>query len=233
MRVLLFCDEFYHPGDVAIGGVAPLKDKRFEFDIIKKGQDFDPKTLTNYSVVLMAKCPDISPEKMGGNWKTPEVQQAFVEYIENGGGMLVVHNGTVAGDVSGENTEVIDKLIGCRFKWHPNDCPVTVEPIKPHPVTKNVESFCEVDEHYYLEILADDIDIVMASYAPQQGSSKKYAEEPYFNVPAKLCTSGYVRTQGKGRICVLASGHHLDVWLNPNFQQVLENALNWCGFADV
>ena len=228
MRVLLFCDEHYHPAEVALGGIAPLKEKGFEFDVIKNGKDFKPEMLGDYSVVLMAKCSDISPEDRG-NWKTTEVQQAFVKFVENGGGMLVVHNGTVGGDVAGADTELLDRLVGCRFKFHPNDCPVLVEPVKPHPVTKDVKAFCEVDEHYHLEILSDDVNIIMASYAPAQGSYKKYETESYFNTPAKICTSGYVRTQGKGRICVLAPGHHLDVWLNPNFQKALENALHWCG----
>jgi len=223
MRVLLFCDEHNHPANVVLGGIAPLKEKGFQFDIIKDGNEFKPEILVNYPVVLMAKCDEISPTDQA-SWKTPEIQQAFVEFVENGGGLLVVHSGTVAG----VNTEVLDRLIGCRFKFHPNDCPVMVEPIKPHPITENVNAFCEDDEHYHLEILADDVDIIMASYAAAQGTAKKYSENPYFNVPAKISASGYVRTQGKGRVCVLTSGHHIEVWLNPNFQQTLENALKWC-----
>ena len=223
MRVLLFCDEHYHPGCVPLAGIAPIKDKGFEFDVIKNGKDFKPEMLANYPLVLMAKCDEVSPEDKS-SWKTQEVQQSFVAYVENGGGLLVVHNGTVAG----KDTAVLDNLIGSRFKFHPNDCPVTVESIKPHPITHNVNSFTEDDEHYHLEILAHDIDIIMASYAPPQGSAKRYDENPYANTPAKINPCGYVRTQGKGRICVLTPGHHIEVWLNPNFQQALENALRWC-----
>lgn len=224
MRVLLICHEHYHPADVAVGGVEPLKSKGFQFDVIKSGKDFKPEMLADYSVVLMSKCDEISPEDRG-SWKTAEIQQAFVDFVENGGGLLVVHSGTVAG----KNTGLLDRLIGSKFVVHPNDCLVTVEPIKPHPVTEGVGIFCEVDEHYHLEILADDIDIIMASYAAAQGDEDKYESEPYHNAPAKICASGYVRTQGKGRVCMLASGHHLKVWLNPEFQKALENAIRWCG----
>ncbi|MCL2377734.1 MAG: ThuA domain-containing protein [Defluviitaleaceae bacterium] len=224
MRILLFCGEHYHPAEVTLGGIAPLKEKGFNFDIIKNGKDFNPNMLADYPVVLMAKCDEVSPEDRT-SWKTTEIQQAFVEYVEKGGGLLVVHNGTVAG----KDTAILDRLIGCRFKFHPNDCPVMVEPVKPHPITKNVGAFWEDDEHYHLEILAHDIDILMASYAPKQGSAKKHIENPYYNTPAKISPSGYVRTQGRGRVCVLAPGHHIEVWLNPYFQQALENAINWCG----
>jgi len=46
--------------------------------------------------------------------------------------------------------------------------------------------------------------------------------------PAAICAAGYVRTQGRGRVCVLTPGHNLPVWLNPQFQKLLTNALNWC-----
>jgi type 1 glutamine amidotransferase len=223
LKVLLLCNEHYHPGQVAIDGVAPLKGKGYEFDIIENGHDFKPEMLKNYPVVLLVKCAEASPEDKS-IWKTAEVQKAFVEYVENGGGLLAVHNALVPG----EDTDMIDKLVGSRFKWHPKDCPVTVEPIKDHPVTKGVGAFCEVDEHYYLENLVSDADIIMASYSPAQGEPGKPDADPYTNCPAKIEPAGYVRTQGKGRVCVLTSGHHLKVWHNPNFQKALDNALTWC-----
>jgi len=223
MRVLLICDDHYHPGEVPIEGIAPLRDKGFEFDIIRDGNEFKWEMLKDYNVVIMAKCDGVSPQDKS-SWKTSAIQQAFVEYVEKGGGLLVAHNGTVAG----QDTGVLDRLIGCKFKRHPNDSPVLVEPIKPHPITKGVESFWEADEHYQLEILADDIDVIIASYAHEQGSFKRREENPYFNTPAKINPAGYVRKQGKGRVCVLTPGHHVDVWHNPEYQKVLENALRWC-----
>lgn len=223
MRILLICDDYYHPGNVPIEGIVPLKEKGFIFDIITNAKDFKPEMLSEYPVVLLCKCDEVSKEDRTP-WKTSEIQKAFIDYVENGGGLLAVHTATVAG----ENTILLDKLIGSKFAYHPADCPVTVQPIKPHPVTEGVGMFCEVDEHYRLEILADDIDILIASYSPPQGDSTKYAEDPYNNTEAWVCPSGYVRTQGKGRICVLTPGHHLAVWLNPQFQKTLENVLNWC-----
>jgi type 1 glutamine amidotransferase len=91
-----------------------------------------------------------------------------------------------------------------------------------------VEAFCETDEHYRLEILSNDIDILAASYSPPQGETALYQENPYHNSPAWLCPAALVRTQGKGRVCVLTPGHHPAVWQNPRFQRLLENALRWC-----
>jgi len=230
MRVLLFCDDHYHPGEVPTKGMEPLRGKGFTIEVASDTSQFNPATIFNYNVIVMSKCDHISKENKD-SWKTPEVQAAFVDFVEKGGGLLVTHSGTVAGtdsDAKGNDTGMLDNLIGCRFANHPNNCPVTVAPLKPHPITDGVELFCEVDEHYRLDILADDIDIVAASYAPAQGDAAKYETEPYFNFPECIAPSAYVRTQGKGRVCVLTPGHDLNVWLNPQFQKLLKNALKWC-----
>jgi len=222
MKVLLICDDYWHPGQVPTDGVAPLKQRGFQFDIITNANDFSPDLPSKYPVVLLCKCDEVSQADKQP-WKTEAVQRAFVDYVEGGGGLLAVHSATVAG----KNTEALDKLLGCRFITHPNDCPVTVQPVKQHPVTNGVGMFCEKDEHYRLDVFPD-ADILLASYSPPQGEESKYQEDPYHNTEACICPAGFVRTQGKGRVCVLAPGHHLAVWLNPQFQKLLENALNWC-----
>ena len=216
MRVLLICDDRYHPGDIPANGVAPLAKQGFEFDIIMNGNDFKPEALKNYSVVLLCKCDNISAADLNA-WKTPEAQRALVDFVENGGGLLVIHSGMV----SGAETAALDRLIGCRFVSHPAQCPVTVQPIKPHPVTLGVGAFTEVDEHYNVEMLSGDADMLMASYSDQPKEG-----DPIHNC---INPGGYVRAQGKGRVCVLMPGHLLPVWLNPQFQRTLANSLRWCG----
>ena len=222
MRVLLICGDYWHPGQIAADGVAPLAKQDFQLDIITNANDFSHDMLRQYPVVILAKCDEVSQEDKR-TWKTEAVQRAFVDYVESGGGLLAVHSGIVGS----KNTETLDKLIGCRFIYHPNNCPVTVQPVKPHPVTEGVGMFCETDEHYRIEIIAPDADVLLASCSPGQGEESKYQEDPYFNTPAAVCAAGYVRTQGKGRVCVLTPGHILPVWSNAQFQKLLANALRW------
>lgn len=223
MRVLLLCNDYYHPGDVPIKGMEPLRAKGINYDIVTSYSDFDPGVLKNYDVVIMSTSDEIYSENCI-QWKTDAVQEAFITYVENGGGLLVTHNGLVASDKTGK----LDMLIGSRFVHHPANLPVEVQMIKSHPVTEGVEPFCENDEQYYIEILAPDVDILGAGYGAAMGTPDKYDSEPYHNAPAKITPTVYVRTQGKGRICALTPGHFVEVWLHPEFQKLLENALRWC-----
>jgi len=223
MRILLFCDDEYHPGDIPAEGVKFLGEKGFGIDVVNNTSDFNAEILGDYCVVIMSKADHISQKDLT-SWKSDAVQKAFVEYVEKGGGFIVTHSGTVRG----ANTDVLDKLAGCRFASHPNNSPVMVGAVKPHPITKDVGIFTETDEHYHLDILSDDVDILAASYAGAQGDTAKYESEPYFNYPAHIAPSVLVRTQGKGRVAVLTPGHSLEVWLNPEFQKLLYNTVLWC-----
>ena len=223
INVLLLCDDYWHPGSVPSEGIKPLEEKGFKFDVIFNADEFKPDMLKNYPAVMLCK----SNQKSQGDeapWMTDDIQKAFVDYVESGGGLVAVHNATVPSETS----LVMSKLMGCKFTFHPKDCPVLVSPLKPHPVTAGVNSFTEIDEHYRLEILADDVEIIMASYSPEQGSESKFEEDPYHNTIEWLGAAGLIRTQGKGRVCTLTPGHLLPVWLNPEFQKILENALTWC-----
>ena len=223
MRVLLLCDDHYHPGDVPEKGLAPLKEKGFTLDVIYDAGDFDPAKLTDYAVVILSKCDHKSQADVAP-WKTPAIQNAFIAYVQNGGGLLVTHSGTVAGD----DTQKMDEFVGCKFNWHPANCPTTVDVIKPHPIAAGMNAFTEVDEHYHLTITAPEANIFLASYAAAQGDPTKVESEPYHNAVAAIRAAGYTLTRGKGRVCALTPGHTLEAWHNPEYQKVLGNALNWC-----
>jgi len=221
-KLLLLCDDYWHPGNVPSEGIKPLEEKGYSFDVIFNADDFSPDMLGKYAAVMLCKSNQRSQEDETP-WMTNEIQKAFVNYVENGGGLLAVHNATVPSETS----EVISRLMGCKFTFHPNNCPVLVSPLKPHPITEGVGSFTEIDEHYRLEILSDDVDIILASYSPAQGDETKFEEDPYHNTTQWLGAAGLTRKQGKGRVCVLTPGHLLPVWLNSEFQKILANAVNW------
>jgi len=223
-NVLLICGDKWHPAATPIQGIEPLKEKGFIFDIIENCKNFNGSLLNKYRVVILAKSDETS-ETDNTSWKSEEIQDNFISYVENGGGLLVLHNGTVPGI----NTDKIDKLAGCRFVFHPHECNVIFKPVKNHPVTNDVQMFQETEEQYRLEIFSADIDIIAASFTDKQGDQNKIKEDPYNNAEPWISAAVFVRHQGRGRVCVITGGHNPAVWKNRQFQKLTENAIYWLG----
>lgn len=211
MNILLICNDFYHPGEIIVEGLSFLRAEGHTLDVQSDASFFQPDILKQYEVVIFAKSDEVSASKRE-KWETPEVQRALQEYVEHGGRLFAIHSGIVGH----EETEQLRTLIGCRFSHHPEQCPVTVRPVKKHTITENISDFVEVDEHYFIELLTDDLDILMHSIS-------RYGEVP-------AC---YTRTQGKGRICTFTPGHNPSVWQNPVVRQIMRNVLKWMMETDV
>ena len=222
MKILVLCDDYWHPIEGIKQGLTPLFDASQEVEFITDASLLTAQKLEGFQTVVITKADEIAPDNYKV-WKTEANQNALLQYVEGGGGLLVLHAGTV----SGTGTQVFDQLVGCRFRYHPQNSAVTVSPLKPHPITAGIKPFTEVDEHYWIDILATDADILFASTSPAQGVAEKYESEPYVNCPVTVYPSGYTRLQGKGRVCVLTPGHLLSVWHQPEYQKTLKNALEW------
>lgn len=226
MRILVLCGDYWHPKEGVIEGLTPVFEPEWQVDFTTCPDEIKSGSLANYDIVIITKADEIAPDNYQV-WKTEENQLALVSYVEAGGGLFILHAGTV----SGKNTDIYDQLVGCRFRYHPRDSAVTVAPLVPHPICEGVHMFTEIDEHYWIDILRSDVDVIFASSSPAQGVQEKYMSDPYDNCPSTVYPSGYTRTQGKGRICVLTPGHRLPVWHNKNYQRTIKNALNWLTFA--
>jgi Uncharacterized protein conserved in bacteria len=87
---------------------------------------------------------------------------------------------------------------------------VTVETVGRHIIADGFEPFTLKDEHYFMEIIDDDLCVFLTS-------KSQHGEQP----------AGWVHTYGKGKVCVLTPGHNVEVWLHPSFQLLLKNSLNW------
>ncbi len=201
-RVLVLCDDPWHPAHNARVGVEALGTDDFQFDLIEDGSEWSAERMAQYPLLLLTKSNQISAVNKEP-WITPEVEEAFLEHVRAGGGLLVVHSWTVVRD-----TLTLSRLIGGTFIHHPPKCDVTVTPQGDHPITLNVEPFTVFDEHYFME--TDDLQ----AHHFLTTTSVHGAQ-----------SAGWLRDEGKGRVCVLTPGHLPEVWLHPEFQTLLRNGL--------
>ena len=205
-KILVLCDDIYHPKQVTQKGLAGLKEFGYQFDWIVDANEFLTEWMVAYPVVILSKMNHISSSDETP-WITETVQRAFLDYVKNGNGLLVLHSGTVGY----EQAFVLRALMAGVFREHPDQCPVTVEPTADHPLTEGSENFTLVDEHYFMDMDDNQVEIFI-------NTSSEHGTQP----------GGWCRREGNGRVCVLTPGHNLEVWQHPSYQILLHNALRWC-----
>lgn len=208
MRVLVLADDYWHPASTVREGLAPLEEKGYLLDWIEDGSEFSATRMAEYPVVILSKSDNRS-QSDETPWVTPEVEQAFADYVRGGGGLLVTHSGTVCKD-----TEILRPLVGGAFEQHPAQCEVTHEPKVDHPLTAGVAAFTAMDEHYHMLMEPGITDVFMTT-------SSEHGTQP----------GGWTRTEGAGRLAVLTPGHNAAVWLEPAYQTLLDNVIRWCAGA--
>ncbi|MBE5804882.1 MAG: ThuA domain-containing protein [Clostridiales bacterium] len=221
-KILVICGDIWHTTEVVKTGFSCLTDFFHQMTFVEDAKDMlVASDLEQYELVICCKGNHVT----SGN-STPWFEEGVNElaprdleaYVRNGGGFLSVHAGCSFTETNA--SEHIDKpcreyidFVGCRFISHPARCPVTYHVVnREHPVTAGVKDFCERDEHYQIEMTADDARILMESTS----------------ATGQKMPAAYVREMGNGRLCALIPGHILPVWQNPEFQKLLVNAMNWC-----
>ena len=206
MKILVFCDDYWHPARIPREGLRVLDDPEFTFDWIENVRDWSPETMMAYPAVILTKSNNVSSTDQT-EWMTDTIQAAFLDYVSRGNGLLAIHSGTA----EYEFKPVLRGLLGGAFAHHPEQCPVTVNPHPAHPLSAGVESFTLKDEHYFMALDDPKAEVFLTT-------TSEHGEQP----------AGWTRTEGKGRVSVLTPGHNPEVWLHPSFQTLLRNSLRWC-----
>ena len=206
MRILVLCDDIWHPAHVPQKGLAGLEKFGFEFDWIKDAKDWSIERMAEYLVVILTKANNTSSTNETP-WMSETVQQAFMDYVRIENGLLVLHSGTA----DYQKAKKLRALMGGVFREHPEQCPVTVEPLEGHPLTEGSEAFTLMDEHYFMDMDDDQADFFLST-------ASEHGTQP----------GGWTRIEGEGRVCVLTPGHNLEVWQHLSYQRLLLNALRWC-----
>lgn len=223
-KILVICDDVWHPAEVIEKGFGMLEGEDYSFDYVKDAKDIlTEKMLARYPVIAICKSNNVVSSN-GEPWFEDTVTEVgpreFKCYMEQGGSILAIHSGTAYsrrfakdGELFEVPNELYLELLGTEFTGHPLRCPVHFHITAPcHPIMRGAADFTERDEHYQMIMRCDDAEILMES-SSDSGQT----------VPA-----GYIRRFGKGNLIVLTPGHTLAVWENENWQKILANALDWC-----
>ena len=140
---------------------------------------------------------------------TAEQERAVVQYVEGGGGFLNLHNALALYPEDGPYL----KLAGGRYIGHGPLERFRVEVVdSTHPITRGVKGFSVADEQH----------------TPIPESSKVHLLLRNRSGDGKVAAAGWAYEPSRGRLCHLANGHTREALLNPMYQLLLRNAVNWC-----
>ncbi|HSJ89865.1 MAG TPA: ThuA domain-containing protein [Anaerolineales bacterium] len=206
MKTLVLCGDYWHLPHVARGGLEALPGTEFGFDWIEDARDWSPRIMSTYSSVILTKSNNISHTDQT-EWMTNADQAAFLEYVQGGNGLLAIHSGIA----TYEQKPVLRGLLGGVFLHHPEQCPVTINPRRNHPLCAGSIPCTLQDEHYFIALDDPQADVFMTTTSVN-------GEQP----------GGWRREVGSGRVAILTPGHNLEVWLHPSFQALVTNSLRWC-----
>lgn len=210
MKVLVISDDTWHPAEVIEMGLAPLNEK-FDLTVIRTAKDIlTPDYLRGFQVVMVCKGDCIN----GGNHEpwfeegvTEVMPRDFRRFVEEGGGFVALHAGNCF-----RQGEAMTELTGNCFLGHPPRCQVTVR-FEDSPLTEGAAEFTERDEHYQIDVLAEDAKPFAYSFSESGGRQ----------------VAGYTRLLGRGRVGVYTPGHTLAMLSHPSTQKILERLLAWAG----
>jgi len=82
MKILVVCDDYWHPARTSRAGLAPLTDHGFEFDWIESADGLTGVALAermdSTPLVILTKSNNISAADQTP-WMTPDIEAAFAD----------------------------------------------------------------------------------------------------------------------------------------------------------
>jgi putative membrane-bound dehydrogenase-like protein len=199
ISVLFLGDQGHHrPAERARQLIPVMYDRGIEIAYTEKLSDLNAATLGKYdALAIYANIERIEPEQ----------EQALLEYVAGGRGLVVLH----CGSYCFLNSAKYVALVGGQFRSHGTGEFNTEVKQSDHPIMQGLKPFRTWDETYVHHRHNERDRIVLQ--VRQEGER----EEPWT----------WVRSEGRGRVFYTAYGHDARTWNQPEFQALVERGIRW------
>ncbi len=141
------------------------------------------------------------------DWDKPiseNASDALYQYVEQGGVLLVLHNG-----ISIQLKEPLKRMVGGCFMTHPQQEEITFV-LKENELTKGCKNFSIIEEPYQFVLEEDEKEIFMTYL---------YRGNEY---PA-----GWKKEFGKGKVIYLTPGHTVEKFQNEAYTKLIQNCMRY------
>jgi type 1 glutamine amidotransferase len=215
-----------------------ISEKSGAFEVVdsKDIRLFEPENLGKFdAVVLNNTCS--KPEHRNLFWdklraesdadslllmkKALELENNLLAYVQNGGGLMVVHGGIVTQNKS----RAFSRLVGASFDYHPPQQPIQIRLVEPeHPLVQVFpkEGFKHIDEPYFYSNAYEDKDFRPLLYFNNEEITGQ-------REPAKTGKTyvAWIRSEGKGKVMYCSPSHNAQSFENPDLLQFFLNGLQY------
>ncbi|WP_373492963.1 ThuA domain-containing protein [Aquiflexum sp.] len=155
--------------------------------------------------------------------KALDMEKNLIEYVEKGGGLMVVH-----GAVTTQNkSRAFSRLVGASFDYHPPQQPIQVRLVDAaHPLVQSFpkEGFNHVDEPYFYSNAYADLDFRPLLYFNNAEITKQREKEKKSEGKTYVA---WIRSQGKGKVMYCSPSHNAQSFENPDLLAFYLNGLQY------
>ncbi len=206
LKVLFLGDDRGHQPSERLRDIArPMLDRGIELYYTSDPDDINPGNLQRYDVLLIYA----NYHEPHYPQTDPVLEDALINYVEQGGGLLGVHS--VSGNF--RDSDRFIALLGGAFASHGEGEFSTRIAEPDHEIMKGFDGFESWDETY-----------VHQEHNEENRTVLEYREdEPYT----------WIRTQGDGRVFYTAWGHDERTWRNEGFHTLIERGIRWSAGQNV
>jgi len=214
------------------------KSGAFEVVASKDIAEFEPDRLRQYqAVVLNNTCSkgdfrdlflDVLRDRAQGQLEAQKQQAARLEksllqYVEGGGGLLVMHGGVTMLN----NSREFSRLLGASFDYHPPQQRFTVRvEDRGHPLTAafTAGEFAHVDEPYFYKNAYADLDFrPLLSFRNAEIQKQRKGQEKTDGTTYVA----WIRAQGRGKVMYASPSHNAQSFENPQLLQFFLDGMQY------
>ena len=207
----LIADRYHSPVYIREGLASAFLKENIPVTFIEDTAALTPTAIREHQLLIILRDGMNWPEGYGKpyvRWMSDEQQRAIVNFVNQGGAFLPLHNATAIYPPGGPHYD----LLGGEFLRHPKPYVFTVRvENKDHPITAGVEDFQVFEEHHFIKYALGRENVLLRHIAPDNSES----------------VGGWWRESGKGRMCFFSIGHSPEAIGHPMYQRLLRNAINW------
>lgn len=195
------------------------KEQLNEYDAIILNNNCSIRPRRNIFLDILDMNKNFTPEEK--NKKAGQLENNLLEYVNNGGGLMVLHGAVTMLNKSRD----FSKLVGGSFDYHPKQQMIKVELVNPeHPMVSAFkgEGFEHVDEPYIFNNAYRDF-----NFRPLLSMSLNKIKGIKEDSKDDISYISWIKKYGKGRVFYCAPSHNPQSYSNPQFLEFLLDGMQY------